>query len=347
MHFFSQFLIEQHYHTLPRKQALLSSKTLIYGPPKSGKTSLALDFAHNSQIPSKKIVFMDCQDPRICEKEAKSELLKLYLERKIELLILKGFAADFSLPNIEHILLISNQKMQIPSFSSHQCSYLSFIEYVSFCSKNNSLDSLLKNFIKDGNLPQMPFLSEHQKIRTKQEILKLNLKDNLPLFTQLLPFQAQKLTSFQFYTMLKKTHKISKDRVYAFIDGLEREGLIFFLPHLLPNKPKKIYFSDFSLPKALSLHHTIVPLLENMFVLELLALSKEVYYDDFGCFILPNIGKFLFAPFAQRDFIEKKLSKMPKENLRIITLDFSDSGLSHAIQWEALSFAEFTLGGIE
>ncbi|ANV98248.1 hypothetical protein BBW65_05310 [Helicobacter enhydrae] len=345
MHFFSHFYLEQNYHTLPRKQSISSAKTILYGPPKSGKTSLALDFANNSNLSHKKIIYLDCQDPRVSYEEAKSELLKLYLEKKIELLIIKNYTHSFTLPNLDQIIITSQTPIQIPSFRLQQCNYLTLIEYASFCFKNLAPDLMLKNFIKDGNLPQMPFLQEHQKTRTKQEMLQLSLSNDLNLFAQLALFQSQKLTSFQFYTLLKKHLKISKDKTYAFIQSLEEKGLIFFVPHILPNKPKKLYFADFSIPKALHLHHTILPILENMFVLELRALNQEIFYDDFGCFIIPNLGKFLFAPFAQQDFIAQKLSKMPQESIKIITLNFSDH--TQGRFWEALNFLEFALGGIE
>lgn len=353
MHFFSQFLSERSFNTLPRKNPILHQKTLIYGPPKSGKTSLALDFAQNLNIPNKSIIYLDLNDSRISHDEAKQELLKLYLEKKIKLLIIDHFSPSFSLPNIDSILLISQDNISISSFSSHLCLPLNFVEYISFHSKNASTDSMLKNFIKDGNLPQIPLLSEHQKIQFKQDALKLALSSDLPLFAKLIPFQSQKITTFQFYTMLKKNEKISKDKAYLFMEKLEKQGIIFFIPHILPNKPKKLYFYDFSIPKTLSLNPMILPILENMFVLELMALGKDVYYDDFDCFMLHDVGWFLFAPFAQREVIQKKLSKIAQKNpqniqdLKIITLDFSDSSITHGINWEALSFVEFALGGVE
>lgn len=347
MHFFSQLLNEKSYNTLRRKSPILHPKTLIYGAPKSGKTSLALDHAQNANFSNKRTIYLDMQDPRIPQDEARAELLKLYLEKKIELLILDRFIQPFPLPNIDSIVVLSDEKIALPDFHVQKCSALLFVEYVSFCSKNSSIDSLLKNFIKDGNLPQMPFLGEHQKIQAKQEILALTLEKHFSLFLKLIPFQSQKFTVFQFYTMIKKTEKISKDKIYFFFDFLQARSLIFFIPHLQPTKPKKIYFYDFSIPKTLSLNPIILPILENMFVLELMAISTEIYYDDFGRFIIPNIAHFLFIPFGEREVIRKKLLKMPKENLIIVTLDFSDSGHTNGIKWEALNFVEFTLGEME
>lgn len=348
MHFFSQFFSEKNHNTLRRKNLISKPKTLIYGAPKSGKTSLALDYLQSRNLSNKRIVYWDMKDPRINHDEARTELLKLYLEKKIELLILDRFTQPFSLPNLDSVLIISDEKMEIPEFSTLECPALTFIEYVSFCSKNSSIDSLLKNFIKEGNLPQIPFLSDHQKLQTKQEILALALRNDLPLFVKLIPFQSQRFTIFQFYTLLRKAEKISKDRIYLFFEFLQAYSLIFFIPHIQPTKPKKIYFYDFSIPKTLTLNPVILPILENMFVLELLSFGQNIHYDDFGRFIVDGIGIFLFIPFAQQEVIEKKLSRMPKDDLIIIiTLDFSHSGITNAIKWEALNFLEFTLGGIE
>lgn len=352
MGIFSQFLTEKSYSTLARRFTIEHPKTLIYGPPKSGKTSLAIDFAVNSNFPSKKIIYFDLNDLRFSYEEAKSELLKLYLEKRIELLIIDGYSPTFSLPHLDHIILISQHNISLPSFHSFSCSNLTFVEYISFCSKNISIDSLLKAFIRDGNLPQMPFLNEHQKIKTKQESIKLAIPEDLDLFIYLASFQSQKITIFQFFTMLKKRIRISKDKIYTFFESLEQQGLIFFVPHIKPNKPKKLYFADFSLPKALLWNHTILPILENMFILELLSIDQEVYYDDSGCFVTPNLGHFLLIPFAQSEVIDYRFSKIPqknliKENLTIITLDFSSANTTHGITWKAITFAEFALGGME
>ncbi|MCE3047296.1 AAA family ATPase [Helicobacter kayseriensis] len=351
MHFFSQFWNERLHYTLPRKNPIHSQKTLIYGPPRSGKTSLALDYVQNLELPQKAIIYFDLNDARIQHNIIKQELLKLHLERKIQCLIIDHFHPSFTFPNIPITLLISQENIALPSFDSLFCPSLSFLEYASFYPKSSSTQTLLKNFIKDGNLPQIATTSEHQKLQIKQEILKLALLDDFTLLEKLIPFQSQKITIFQFYTILKKTNKISKDKVYFFFENLQRKNMIFFIPHLHPNKPKKLYFYDFSIPKSLSINPTIIPILENMFVLELRSITQEIYYDDFGCFVVPQFGRFLFVPFAQKESIEDKLSKLShqglKDPIKIITLDYSDSGEIHKIAWEALSFIEFALGGIE
>lgn len=342
---FQQFLSEKLYNTLPRELSIPSSKTLIYGPPKSGKTSLALDYITSLNISSKKIVYLDCQDPRVQIEEAKSELLKLFLEKKIEFLILDSYSPTFSLPNLPSILLISPTPLSLPSFSLLKTRNLSFAEYVSFDRKNSSIPTLLKNFIKDGNLPQTPFLAEFQKTKIKQENLKITLEENYPLLCKLASFSSSKLTTNQFYSILKKERKISKDRLYEFWERMGSEGIMISIPHIQESKNKKIYFYDFSLPKILSPQSTILQILENMFVLELLIFLEKkgdtLAYDDQNFFITQNNGVFFFAPFAHQDFIAQKLSKSPYSQVRIITLEKD---------WEmdgVYDFVEFSLGEIE
>lgn len=344
MYQFQQFLSEKLYNTLPRELSIPSNKTLIYGPPKSGKTSLALDYLTSLNIPSKKVAYLDCQDPRVELEEAKSELLKLFLEKKIEFLILDSYTPSFTLPNLPSILLISPTPLSFPSFSLLQTRNLSFAEYVSFDRKNTSSQTLLKNFIKDGNLPQIPFLAEFQKNKTKQENLKIALEENYPLFCKLSSFSASKLTTNQFYSLLKKERKISKDRLYEFWERLGSEGIMISIPHI-QEKSKKIYFYDFSLPKALSPQSTILQILENMFVLELLIFLQKsgdtLAYDDQNFFITQKNGVFFFAPFAHKDFITQKIKKSPYPQVKIITLEKD---------WEmegVYDFLEFSLGEIE
>lgn len=345
MHPFSQFFSEKTYNTLKRELSIPSNKTLIYGAPKSGKTSLALDYLNSLNIPSKKIAYLDCQDPRVRLEEAKSELLKLFLEKKLEALILKSYTPTFILPNLPIILLTSNSPLALPAFSTLKSRNLSFAEYISFDRKNTSPQTLLKNFIKDGNLPQIPFLAEFQKIKTKQENLKIALEENYPLFCKLSSFASSKLTTNQFYSLLKKERKISKDRLYEFWERLGDEGIMLSIPHTKESKNKKIYFYDFSLPKALSPQSTILQILENMFVLELLILLEKTQdtltYDDQNFFITQKNGVFFFAPFAHQDFVIQKLKKSPYSQVRIITLEKD---------WEmdgVYDFLEFSLGEIE
>lgn len=117
------------------------------------------------------------------------------------------------------------------------------------------------------------------------------------------------------------------------------------LPHIQENKPKKIYFYDFSLPKALSPQSTILQILENMFVLELMIFLEKngdtLYYDDQNFFITQKHGVFFFAPFAHQEFIAQKIKKSPYPQVRIITLEKD---------WEmdgVFDFIELSLGEIE
>lgn len=345
VHPFSQFFIEKNYNILPRELTLSSNKILLYGPPKSGKTSLALDYLSSLAIPSKKIAYLDSQDPRVELEKAKSELLKLFLEKKIEALILESYTPNFTLPNLPTILLTSNAPLFIPTFQTLKTRNLSFAEYLSFDKKNSSPQTLLKNFIKDGNLPQIPFLAEFQKIKTKQENLKISLEENYSLFCKLTSFASSKLTTNQFYSLLKKEQKISKDRLYELWERLYNEGIMLCIPHIQEKKNKKIYFYDFSLPKALNPQSTILQILENMFVLELLIwLEKRgdcMVYDDQNFFITQKSGVFFFAPFAHQDFIIQKIKKSPYPQVKIITLEKD---------WEmdgVYDFLEFSLGEIE
>lgn len=345
MHPFQQFFSEKTYNTLPREITIPSNKTLIFGPPKSGKTSIAMDFLASLNISNKKIAFLDCQDPRIQLEEAKSELLKLFLEKKLEALILKSYIPTFALPNLPIILLICDSPISSPTFEMLKMRNLSFAEYVSFDRKNSSSQTLLKNFIKDGNLPQVPFLAEFQKIKTKQENLKIALGENFSLFCKLISFASSKLTTNQFYSLLKKERKISKDRLYEFWEKLLDQGIMLSIPHIQENKSKKIYFYDFSLPKALSPQSTILQMLENMFVLELLIhLEKRgdsLFYDDQNFFITQKNGVFFFAPFAHQEFITQKVKKSPYPKVKIITLEKD---------WEmegVYDFLELSLGEIE
>ncbi|WP_300451442.1 ATP-binding protein [uncultured Helicobacter sp.] len=336
---------------LPRRYGLKVGKSFLYGAPSVGKSAIAL--LHSKAY--KKCLYINCVDCRTDIESANKLILKSYLERTIELLIVDNYTPHISLPNLPHIILIASSPAHCPEgFVPKHIRALSFEEYVSFDNKNFSIQHLFNSFLKDGNLVQILSLSPSHKIPRKQEILKLALQNDFHLFSALLHFQAQKLSIHHIYTILKKTHKISKDRIYPLLHSLEERGMIYLVPHS-KQKHKKLYFYDFTLPLCVSNHKHLQAILENMLLLEILnfceryGVSEAVSYGDMGEFIC-DLGVFIFLPFATRESIESKLAHFRTSYPRIyvITFDFEGRGRVslrglESMQWEAMSFINFAL----
>lgn len=334
----------------PRRYGLKPEKTFLHGASGVGKSSLA--FLHSARY--KKTLYINCLDSRTHLESANALILKSFLERSLELLIIDSYTPHISLPNLNHIILISDSRLHCPQgFKSKKIHALSFEEYISFDSKNLSINNLFNLFLKEGNLPEIQKLDSSYKITRKQDILKLALGNDFQIFCQLLGMQGQKITIHHIYTILKKTHKISKDRIYPLLHTLAESGYIFLIPHHI-NASKKLYFYDFTLPMCAHNDRNFLASLENMLLLELLAFceryecSSHIAYGDIGEFI-SELGVFVFLPFSTQESIESKLAKLSysTHHVYVITLQFEGRGSitrgGHTLEWEALTFIDFAL----
>ncbi|MDO7253524.1 ATP-binding protein [Helicobacter cappadocius] len=334
----------QNFTILPRRFGLKGGKIHLFGCAKSGKTSIALDFAQKFKNP----IYIDCNDPRINVDNAKSTLLKYYLEKKIDILIVDNFFANFTLPKLENIILISRSKnICLPNdFLSKQIYPLSFEEYISFDRRNLSINTLFNHFLKDGNLPEMQYLSEYQKISRKQEINSLVFGNNVDLFKNIISYQSRKITINQLYMQIKKQLRISKDKIYSFIDEIQSNGMIYLLSHMDDfKKPKKIYFYDFSISYAFCADKSFQAIFENMVFLELLSRYKAIHYTDNYDFITEENHVFACIPFPDQRIIEEKIRKSQVKHSKttIITINYDIEGKTNDINWRAVSFMNFAL----
>ncbi|PAF52086.1 ATP-binding protein [Helicobacter sp. 13S00477-4] len=334
----------QNFTILPRRFGIKSNYIHLFGPPKSGKTSLALDFAGHFKKP----IYIDYQDPRLNIETTKNILLKLYLEKKIDILIIDNFSNILPLPNLKNIILITQSKNAgiSKNFISKKISPLSFEEYISFDKKNLSINALFNHFLKDGNLPEIQYLPEYKKILRKQEIITLSFKQNTLFFQSLIPYQGHKITPNQIYIQLKKQIKISKDKIYECLQTFQENQIIHFLPHIdNQSKSKKLYFYDFSLPYAFTQEKSFQNIFENMLFLELLYKYNNLYYDE-GCdFIIQNLHAYIALPFPTEKMIKEKIAKIEKKfpKITFITISHESEGQTPYTQWKAITFTNFAL----
>ena len=298
----------QGFSIFPRRFGIKEGKTHLYGPPKSGKTSLALHFAKDFKYP----IYIDCQDPRNNLESLTQELLKVFLEKKLDLLIIDNYTPGFNLPNIKNIILITPSKTTLikGDFYTKQILPLSFEEYISVNREQTPLNQLLNTFIKTGNLPELITMPEYQKISRIQEIAKLIFKDDLPILYALLSYQSHTFSTNQLYLQLKKHIKISKDKLYALISDLELQGFLTLI-----NDPKQssksLYFYNFALPYALSPSPNFQAIFENMVFLELKSQNpNETILKENNSFILKE-SRFYALAFPSPNLLEKIATTFP------------------------------------
>lgn len=343
----SKTYLEESPHILPRRYGI-KPQSFLYGAPSVGKSALALLYSRAY----KNTLYINCADCRTDIASAHNFITNHSVLNTFDCLIIDNYTPHLRLPSIENMLLLAQSPTDCPEgFQTKHIRALSFEEYVSFDNKNQSIDHLFKSFLKDGNLAQMITLPTYLKIPRKQEILKLALKNDFMLFAALLPLQAQKLSPHHIYTLLKKSHKVSKDRIYPLLHIWQECGIIYLLPHLMASH-KKLYFYDFTLPLCVSNSKNLQAMLENMLFLELLAfcerygVSTDIHYGDMGEFICA-LGVFIFLPFANEENIPPKLAKLkaPYKHIYVITFDFEGRGSirEKSLEWEAMSFIDFAL----
>lgn len=350
-------LIER--NILPRRYGIAKGRTFLYGAPKVGKTSLALQFA----LSFKKPLYLDLGDLRVKKDEAQAYLLKLYLEKGLDVLVLDNYTKDVFgnflsedytqlLPNLQDIVLIG-KKQECPSGFVSKCILpLCFEEFVSFDSKNLSLKNLFNLFLKDGNLAQIFEIGAYKRLQAKGELLQNALHTQVDLFFKILPFQAQNIAPNALYERLKKQMRISKDTLYATLKQWEENGIIFYISNLTNRGSKKLYFFDFSLPSLISFEKNLSAQLENMLFLELCKTSEQsgfkANYDEIMCgaqgeFYLGN-SAYIFIPFATSALIAQKIPNIDCANIIIVTLSFEGEGSIGEKKYRAMQFVDFALG---
>lgn len=303
---------------LPRKASIFHDKTYIYGAPNSGKTLLSLQYAQNfKHVYYVNLDMFFCSDSYIHEQETIRNLPK-----HTQLLIIDNFLNSF-MENIE----VNIPRIYIGSISECPRDFkklrilgLSFDEYLGFDRKNLNIETLLSNFIKDGNNPEIFFLPDYKKKQYKWQVMKLALKNDFLLFSHILSLQSLKTSTNAIFNYLKQKVKVSKDRIYPLIDNFCQEGILHICKHIdeidSNNKKYKLYLYDFSLSEFACSKH-FVRLYENMVFLELLSMGFCLAYSEYCDFIdLDKMVIFICVPFSSIESIEKRIIQIRKKEKR-------------------------------
>lgn len=289
--------------------ALTSEKLELIGAPRSGKTSLI--FFYLSQFDKKRVLYIPLNDLRVKSKIETKELNNFIIYHNIDVVAIDDYDLSFELPRSKTLIFSCNKPTKLENFKSLFVELLDFEEYLLFEKKFLNMEHSMNSYLKDGAIPEISLLQEHQKVAKKQEIIKNLAKDETELFIilDLIDNICNKFTLYQHYSLLKKEIKISKDRYYSFIPSLVESKSIYLLERFLnPNAPKKIYSFDFSLKSAISTEKNIIKTFENMLFLELNNSNFELYYLDKLDFFIPEESKCIIsAPFANELFIDMKL----------------------------------------
>lgn len=335
----------------PRKAWISAHKSILFGPKASGKTTLLHDYLSRRKKGS--YLYIDFDDLRI--DQALFIGLPNFIKAKgITLLVLDNFDFSFTVPQVDEVIISTNQDHTLEGFERVEIFPLDFEEFIAFAKRHIEIEAIFNDFAVAGTYPTMSQVPKDRIVKEFQKLIRLILPDPLErtLFKSFALAQGEKLSPYTLFQELKIFHKISKDRFYALLKRFEQERLIFLLPHYdKPKAKKKIYLIDFAIKSILTYDKDFIKRFENIIFLELHKSKEEIYYTDMIDFYLPQknlaVIPMLFLPI---EMIQTKLNRIQKElehyqikRVEILTLEAEGSIELEMISCEIIPFWNWAL----
>lgn len=316
---------------LERKISIQSRKTIIKGPPKSGKSYLIYDYL--SKFDKDKFLYIDFDDYRNSIDEIEKYLLSFIDENSIDIVVFENFNFDIDLPNIEDIIITTKKDIVLDDFKTIYLEPLDFEEFLLFDIKHQNISNSFNSFLKFGNFPEIIEYSEYKKPKRNYEICKLYCEDKTELNILLLLIKSagEKKSLLQLYNFMKKKQKISKDKFYRVCENYKNNRIIYFCEkYKQPKAVKKIFIFNYALLDIISYNKNFNNLFKNMVYLELYNEDDKnniFYLDNIDFYISNKKTIILTIPFFNNLLIgsvsKKILSVIEKvyiEKIIIITV---------------------------
>ncbi len=338
-----------------RKVKIEYKKTIIYGPKKSGKTHLVVDYLQ--KFDKNEWLYIDFDDVRVDKFELTDEKLNNFIKTNhIKILVLDNF--DFSCDSIkceEIIITTDDNTAYIKGFYKQFLYPLDFEEFIAFDQKHFNVEQLFNRFSNTGGLPEVVLYTEdnfHKKLQKTTRDIFTNEKEFL-IFKKFCEMQSTKVSLYQIFNQLKSKIKISKDFLYNVSNNLQKRELIYLLKKYNQEKAaKKVYIFDFAIKNGLTFKKDFLKRFENMVFLELYKRDKEMYYSDYiDFFITDKREGVICAPFTQIERIKAKMksrnshfTNLKLQKIWIVTLgnigDFKQNGINFTL----IPFWDWVLG---
>ncbi len=295
----------------PRKVAITANRTLLKGASRTGKSALIKHFL--SGLAKESYLYIDLKDLRIDIKQVEEELKDFCEKHPIETLVIESYLPSIPLPDVNRIILSTEDNLQIEGFDVVHLYTLDFEEFMAFDSRYESIDNAFTHYLQTGSYPELYFTHPESRQKQLQNILRLSLA---PLELQIMLHTAkllgQKVSAFQMYERLKGHQKLSKDMFYqTFYGMLEKEYIFWVEKFEHARAAKKLYTLDFNIKNALTLQKDFSRLFENLVFLEMLKRGSEIYYADGIDFYLPKENRIVLTmPFSNEDVLFKKIESI-------------------------------------
>lgn len=337
---------------IERKVRITHPRTIISGPPKSGKSFLIFDYLSNFK--DEEYIYIDLNDYRNEKEEIEQNLEEYVFKNKIKVIVLENFDFDFKIPFCESVIISTKQDKILKGYKKIFLTPLDFEEYLLHDKKNLNITQTFNNFLKNGNLPGVVNIDEihtfnrlHDLIilinkdRTSQEILKI-------LFLNI----DEKKSLNQLYLSLKSKIKISKDKFYEECKYFEKNKIIYLIEKYNQAKAtKKIYSYNPAFLSAITHKKKFKNEFTNIVFCELINKYNDIYFIDYIDFFIPSKNIAIVSiPFFNSILMQSQLKKIYKvieeyniKELYIITISNSELVLHNNIQINVLPFYEWSL----
>lgn len=335
---------------LPRKYEITSSKSMLFGPKGSGKSSIIIDRLNLFQ--PKEVLYIDFSDIRV---DGIIENMQNFIDKNsIKLVVLEHFNFQCTIPNAEEIIISSSADCNIEGFEKIFVPFLDFEEFMSFNKKHQNIEHIFNLFANIGINPAIVLGQEEAKHRLLQQILKSHLKENeIKILSAMATFQSNQISVLKIYEILKAKIPLSKDVIYRQIKRIESEFCIYFVPKFNKERAnKKFYFADFAIKNALVFERNFLTRFENIVFCELVKKKEKIFYTDFVDFYIPSSNQAIICvPFLPPELINRRFSKLINElkslhisKLQALTIGNEGKYTKEGITCEILPFWEWALG---
>ncbi|SFQ00429.1 ATP-binding protein [Hydrogenimonas thermophila] len=300
---------------IERKISISNKHINIYGPPKSGKTWLVLDYLTN--IPKKKHIYIDLNDVRLDKSSLNKKLQDFIVINDIDVVAIDHYDDSIGLPKCKQLIVISQKPLFLSTLSSLLLQPLDFEEYLAFEKRHIHLEHSFSLYLRTGSLPEMATVHETLLTKNLHQIMRTTFPEQSEqnFFRTLAKFLGKPLTANQLYTTLKKEHKFSKDRVYKTIKEWEDRQIIKWVKKFnQPKAAKRLLLYDFALPASMYFEKSLMGQLYSIAANKMLQNYPDVSYTETMDLYEPTTNQaILLSPFANPQSSAAKVSKLINE----------------------------------
>jgi hypothetical protein len=335
-----------------RKLSITNHKTIVRGGFKTGKTYLIYDYLSN--FLKEDILYIDCSDYKN-DMESISKSLDEFIESNpIKVLVLEDFDFSFALSKVESIIISTYLENHLEDFEELYVQGLDFEEYLLFDTKHQNVSQSFNSFLKFGNFPESIEFSEIKRTKRNYEICKLFCSDatEFEILMLLIKNSGEKKSVFQLFNVLKKTHKISKDRFYKTCELYEKNRIIFFVQkYEHPKSVKRLFVFNHGLLDNVSYTKNFNNLFKNMVFLEIQKRFEDLYYLDYIDFYLPQEDQAVLAiPFFSTYLLGNAMAKIVNsinkydiKKITVVTIGTEETVYFDKVEANVLSFSNWVL----